>query len=407
MTNRRQFLTTALGSSAVIALHAAAPRFLIEAAASQADRKGDTILVVIQLTGGNDGLNTVIPYGDDLYYRNRFTLAVDRTKVLKVDDYHGLHPSLGGFAKLLEKQRLGIVQGVGYAHPNRSHFESMDIWHTGRREPQGRSLGWLGRALDEAAARRPLDLPALHLGAQQQPLALAALNVQTPSIRSIDQFKLDVGGDMRLRTTIEQAAAKPRGDDNSLLAFAQASTASALASSQRMHSALGSYKAAANYPDTKLAKSLTTVAQLIDADLPTRIYYLTLDGFDTHSEQGAAHASLLAELGGATAAFIDDLAAHGHGERVLLMSFSEFGRRVRENASRGTDHGAAAPMFLAGGKVKSGMLGKHPSLADLEDGDLRFHTDFRQVYAAVLKNHLGWSTEKIIEEQFAPADVLG
>lgn len=410
MSSRRDFLKAALGSSAVVALGAAAPRFLVEAAERESNAKGETVLVVVQLSGGNDGLNTVVPYGDDIYYQNRFTLAQDKNKLHKLDDYHGLHPSLAGFAQLVEDRRLAIVQGVGYANPNRSHFESMDIWHTARREPQGRSVGWLGRYLDAAAKQRGgdahADAPALHLGGGQQPLALSALDAHALSIRSLDQFKLQDGGDRRLREAIERLSATPRPGEDPLLSFVQSSSAAALASSQRMQEALGKYTAAAKYPGTKLAGSLATIAQLIDAELATRIYYVSLDGFDTHSEQADAHASLLAELGGAVQAFVDDLAGHGHADRVLVMSFSEFGRRVRENASRGTDHGAAAPMFLAGGKVKPGLIGKHPSLADLEDGDLKFHTDFRQVYAAVLANWLGWSAAEILGGEFAPVDVL-
>jgi uncharacterized protein (DUF1501 family) len=411
MSTRRDFLKAALGSSAVVALGAGAPRFLVEAAAREAGSKGETVLVVVQLSGGNDGINTVVPYGDDVYYKNRFTLALEKDKLHKLDDYHALHPSLGGFAKLVEEKRLSIVQGVGYANPNRSHFESMDIWHTARREPQGRSVGWIGRYLDAAAKARAADapasdLPALHLGGGQHPLALAAMDVFSPSIRSVDQFKLQDGGDRKLREAIERLSATARPGDDDLLSFVQSSTAAALASSQRLQDALGKYSPAAKYPGTKLAQSLSTVAQLIDAGMATRIYYVSLDGFDTHSEQKDAHASLLAELGDAVKAFVDDIAGHHHADRVLVMSFSEFGRRVRENASRGTDHGAAAPMFLAGGKVKAGLIGKHPSMTDLDDGDLKHHTDFRQVYAAVLKNWLGWSPAEILGGDFAPADVL-
>ncbi len=411
MSTRRDFLKAAIGSSAVVALGAAAPRFLVDAAARESNAKGETVLVVVQLSGGNDGINTVVPYGDDVYYQNRFTLALDKNALHKLDDYHALHPSLGGFAKLVEDRRLAIVQGVGYANPNRSHFESMDIWHTARREPQGRSIGWLGRYLDAAAKARDAsapatDLPALHLGSEQYPLALSALDVVAPSIRSVEQFKLQDGGDRRLREAIEKLSATARPGDDDLLSFVQSSMAAALTSSQRLQEALGKYTPAAKYPGTKLAQSLSTVAQLIDAGMSTRIYYVSLDGFDTHSEQKDAHASLMAELGDAVKAFVDDLAGHHHADRVLVMSFSEFGRRVRENASRGTDHGAAAPMFLAGGKIKPGLIGKHPSMTDLDDGDLKHHTDFRQVYAAVLKNWLGWSAAEILGGEYAPLDVL-
>jgi len=160
------------------------------------------------------------------------------------------------------------------------------------------------------------------------------------------------------------------------------------------------------YPESELSARLKTVAQLIDADLKTRIYYVELDGFDTHSQQAAAHAALLQQLGGAVRAFIEDVAHHGHGDRTLVMSFSEFGRRVAENASEGTDHGAAAPMFLAGSRVRAGLVGEHPSLDDLDDGDLKFHTDFRQVYATLLQDWLGWSSSSILGGEFKSIDAL-
>jgi uncharacterized protein (DUF1501 family) len=186
----------------------------------------------------------------------------------------------------------------------------------------------------------------------------------------------------------------------------QQSTTVALASSQRVEQALGNYQTPVNYPGSGLATKLRTVAQLVDAGLSTRIYYLTLDGFDTHSNQAPAHASLLGELSSSVQAFLEDLAHHGHAQRVLLMTFSEFGRRVKENASAGTDHGAAAPMFLAGGRVSAGLHGAHPSLADLQDGDLKHHTDYRQVYASVLENWLAWPSESILGGKFTSLPII-
>jgi uncharacterized protein (DUF1501 family) len=407
MNTRREFLRAA-GGATVLSFSGTAPAFLVEASAAQsAAKKGETILVVVQLSGGNDGLNTVVPYADDAYHKNRFTLRIGKEAVHKLNDHVGLHPAMRGMADLFQQKKLAIVQGVGYPNPNRSHFESMDIWHTARPKRDRRAVGWLGRYLDEsAAARRGTDVAGLHLGSERQPLALAALNVQVPSVRSLDRFRLQDGGDAELRKAVELLAGIKRAAKSDLLDFIQANATAALASSKRISDALGRYKTSVAYPSTGLAQSLKSVAQLIDAGLSTRVYYVALDGFDTHSEQKDAHAGLVGELSGAVAAFMQDLVEHGHVDRVLVASFSEFGRRVRENASRGTDHGAAAPMFLAGGRVRAGLIGKHPSLTDLDDGDLKHHTDFRQVYAAILRDWLGWKTEAILDGKYEPVAVV-
>jgi uncharacterized protein (DUF1501 family) len=399
LANRRQFLAAAAGSLPLISLSPGAPRFL-RAAAEAPSQQPDRVLVVVQLSGGNDGLNTIVPFTDDLYYRLRPTLAVPKDQVLKIDDRLGFHPALAGLAKLLEAGRLSIVQGVGYPQPNRSHFESMDIWHTAQADPSRRTVGWLGRYLDTTQGQS-VDAPALHLGPEKQPLALAALAVQSPSIQSLERFRLEQADSEPVRGALESSLAAERSAPDDLLRFAQASTTAAVTSSRRVEAALGKYWAAA-YPQSGLAARLKTVAQLIDAGSSTRIYYVALDGFDTHSLQGDAHAGLLTQLGGALQAFYDDLAQHGHARRVLSVCFSEFGRRVKENASRGTDHGAAAPLLLAGGQVKPGLLGVHPSLTDLDDGDLKHHTDFRRVYAAILEHWLGQPSQPILGAAFEP-----
>ncbi len=402
-TTRRQFLSTAAGAS-LISLSPAVPDFLLRAAAAETSAKGEKILVVVQLTGGNDGLNTVIPYGDDEYYKNRSTLAVGRTQVHKIDDYVGFHPAMNGFSELVEAGQLAVVQGVGYPNPNRSHFESMDFWHTAGRNKGSRPTGWLGRYLDASAADAGRDVAALHLGGEDQPLALAAESVHAPSIRSFERFRLQKLDAEQIRRAI--ADTKSEESDDDLLSFVRTSAISALNASRRVEEGMKQYKTDEKYPGSDLAQKLKTVAQLIDAGLSTRVYYVSLAGFDTHAQQAAAHASLLGELSGAVTSFIRDLVAHGHGERVLLMSFSEFGRRVAENASRGTDHGAAAPMFLAGGGIKPGLIGKHPSLTDLEIGDLKHHTDFRQVYAAILDNWIGCDSQTILGAGFEPVEIL-
>lgn len=401
---RRDFLKTTIGSSALLSLTTSVPQFLLNASAQAATvtPRNQNILVVIQLSGGNDGLNTVVPYGDDAYQANRFTLRIAPSQVLKVDDHTGLHPALKGFARLLEAGKLAIVQGVGYPNPDRSHFSSMDIWQSAQQDASTRSTGWIGRYLDRTKAAHT-GLPALHFGSGRQPLALVGRDVQAPTISSLADFKLDDAGNRRLRDVVRQTS---ESSHDELLHFLRQTALSAIASSERVQEALRNYRTSVTYPSSRLAQNLRTVAQLIEADLTTRIYYLSLDGFDTHANQGAAHTGLLTEFSAAIAAFIEDLTQHEHDRRVMVMTFSEFGRRVKENASRGTDHGTAAPMFLAGGAVRSGLIGKHPSLTDLEDGDLKFHTDFRQVYASVLEQWLQIDSQAVLGASFQPAPIL-
>jgi uncharacterized protein (DUF1501 family) len=227
-----------------------------------------------------------------------------------------------------------------------------------------------------------------------------------PSVRALDRFRLETGGDDSRRKDAIALASAPRSSASDLLQFVQTRSTSALDVSSRLDAAVQNYKQAAAYPATPLAAKLKQVAQLIDAGLATRVYYVTLDGFDTHSNQAAAHGALLDQLGGALAAFASDLEAHGHFDRVMTLVFSEFGRRVAENASRGTDHGAAAPVFLVGSRVKSGLIGAAPRLDDLDDGDVKFETDFRSVYAAILERWLDWPATPILGSAFPPADLF-
>jgi len=405
-TSRRRFLTSLAGSSAVLSLSGAVPKFLAQAAAAESNGMKDTILVVVQLTGGNDGLNTVVPFNHDGYRKARPKLAIPATDVLKINESLGLHPSAKGLSKLLEAGKLAIVQGVGYPNPNRSHFESMDIWQTCQRKGTPRSTGWLGRFLDASHRPTDIDAPAVHVGPEKQPLALAAENVRVPSFASPESFRLNDTDNGKLRAAIRELANRGEGQSDPLLNFVQSSTQSALATSDRIAEALRDHHTPINYPESALAKHLKTIAQLIDAELKTRVYYVELDGFDTHSQQPAAHAALLQQLGDAMRAFVDDVEHCGHGKRTLVMTFSEFGRRVAENASQGTDHGAAAPMFLAGTRVRAGLVGEHPNLDELEDGDVTFHTDFRQVYATLLELWLGWSSKSVLGGTFKPIDTL-
>lgn len=406
--SRRQFLGGSLAASAGLAIGSPVPGPWMQALASDAVG-GERILVVIQFSGGNDGLNTVIPYSNEEYRKARPKLAISKSDVLKIDDELGLHPSLGGASKLLERGRLSIVQGVGYAAPNRSHFESMDIWHSCRRKAERGTDGWLGRWIGSRASDKQTDSLGLHLGGDQQPLALAARGVQVPSIASVDQFRLKIAdegmsGNAMLSNNSTETETKSEGDD--LLGFLQASTVAAVAASERLEKALKTPDSESEFPQTDLGEKLRVISRLILAGLSTRVYYITLDGFDTHSQQAVAHAGLLRHWSEALDAFVRRMERAGQADRVLVMTFSEFGRRVQENASEGTDHGAAAPVFFAGCSLPKPVIGKLPSLTDLDDGDLKFHTDFRSVYATVVEQWFKDKSKQILGEAYPTINLL-
>ena len=398
--SRRRFLKSTFAGSAVISLSGAVPNYLLGASEPASRSGAEKILVVVQLSGGNDGLNTVVPFGDDEYYKNRFTLAIGKQQILKIDDHIGFHPGLQGFQDLHQSGRLSVVQGVGYPNPNRSHFESMDLWHTAHQMPGQQPTGWLGRNVDVNLA--DADLPAIHFGRGLQPLALRTDKTPVPSIRSIDNFKLKLMNDRNAKKKLAALIQTPRKTDNQLLSYIHESADVALSTSHKLENIESKTSSEFKYPQTELGRNLSVVAGLIGSGLSTRIYYTALDGFDTHSNQRDAHRSLLTNLGDSVAAFMKQIKAQGNDDRVTLLSFSEFGRRVRENASGGTDHGAAAPLFVCGPSLKKGTVGEHPSLTDLDQGDMKFKIDYRTVYADLLENWLGVESEPIVGGKFEP-----
>jgi uncharacterized protein (DUF1501 family) len=413
-SSRRRFLQTSLASSSLVAMGATTiPGFLGRSAlAARAGKANERILVVVQLLGGNDGLNTVVPHGIDGYNRGRRALRISPAQVHKITPEIGLHPAMGGLAKLLEKGRLGVVQGVGYPNPDRSHFRSMEIWETGRlgNDAQALETGWLGRALDAKGRKPGDDPPALHVGGGALPQALRSRRTEVPALESLESYKLQVAGDepdrRATRSALTRMAGLERRDDDPLLGFVRRTTLSAYESSNRLEQIAPKSGGGTKYPNFGLARRLALVAQMIKADFGTRIFYTALDGFDTHANQLGSHQALLTELSDSIAAFHDDLSAAGMADRVIVLTFSEFGRRVAENASLGTDHGAAAPVFLVGPLTKAGLIGGHPSLDDLDDGDLKFHTDFRRVYATLLADWLDSPPAAIVGAGFPPLPFL-
>jgi uncharacterized protein (DUF1501 family) len=413
-TTRRDFLRLGLGTFPLIACGATVPTFLASTAntlAAEPQRDADGhILVVLQLDGGNDGMNTVAPYADDDYRKQRPKLHLDAKAVAKIDERVGFHPALSGFAKLLENRQLAVVQSVGYPNPNRSHFESMAIWNTARPDATRDTPGWLARELDVKPSVPGADVSALHVSGELLPQALVGSQQHVPSLTSLQQFRRRLGipenvGAREQRAALDSLASEERGKPGSLLQFVERSSVLTYTSSARLESVVAG--GAAGYPEFYgLAQRLRLVAQLIKAGLSTSIYYTHLGGFDTHANQAGAHAGLLRELDASLQAFLKDLNDSGHGKRVVVLVFSEFGRRLTENASAGTDHGTAAPVFLLGNAVKSGLHGPYPNLRDLDDGDPKFAIDFRRVYATLLDRWLNCPSDKVLGKKFEPLPVL-
>lgn len=411
MPSRRQFLKYGAGSALGIGLAAsgiplfrglaseasAAPRSLpnLTPGGSIPANPEERTLVVLQLGGGNDGLNTVIPYKDPAYQQLRPTLGQKASEVLPISDSLALHPALKPLMEIFNKGTLAVIEGVEYPHPNFSHFRGTEIWMTADDRNVG-SIGWIGHALDHlsnhpalVAASLGVTTPRALVGMQPTDIALggALKDFVYKPVGKIDPGAVSAIYDyMNGVTAAESTYAK-------LITASHAIAQEAMAGVAKV--ATG-YTPAVAYPKTQLGAGLQTVAQMIHGGVGARVLYLATGGFDTHSNERETHDRLMQYLGDGLGAFWQDIDAHGHTESVALMTFSEFGRRPAENASRGTDHGSAAPMFVLGGGVKGGVYGDTPSLTDLDSGNLKVQQDFRQVYAAMLQNWLG----------FDPADVL-
>jgi len=371
---------------------------------SQPGIPDDRILVVVQLGGGNDGLNTVIPLGNDAYYRVRPNLAIPQKDVLRVTDDLGFHPNLAGLKGLYDQGAMAIVQGVGYPNPSRSHFKSMEIWHTA--DPEGRVVryGWVGRYFDSKCPVCEQPTVGVNIGASM-PLAMQAesgmgVSLETPEAY---QWMPTMGG---LGDREEQElfrllnAPAPGANEPGTVDFLRHTAMNAFVSTAQVRSAVSAYKGSVEYANTRFAYSMKLIAQMIAGKLPTKVYYANMTGFDTHAAQRGAHETLLTQFAEGVASFYKDLETQGNADRVLVLAFSEFGRRVSENGSGGTDHGTAAPMFLFGKGLKGGFYGSQPSLTDLTDGDLKHAIDFRSVYATVLDRWLGADPIRILGYNF-------
>jgi uncharacterized protein (DUF1501 family) len=418
-TTRREFLRFSSRGLGLLAFSRLAPSFLVNStlAAAPAPEKDRSILVLVQLAGGNDGLNTVVPFEDPNYYRLRPTLGIAKTEVLRATDTLGLHPACTELQRLLHDGRLAIVQNVGYPNPNRSHFRSTEIWETASRSNEFLSTGWVGRFLDNACCGVPADSPAMGAAQGHDPVGVHVSEALPPSFVGAHEhptFGLSpharpLRESEENRKLLEALAQTPAGGaHNANETFLQHTLMDALVTEQKVQGILGGYRpaAGAGYPDNGFSHSLRSIAALIAAGLPTRVYFASLSGFDTHGNQAAQHARLLRTLSDGLAAFQRDLAGHRLDDQVLTMTFSEFGRRPSENESHGTDHGTAAPLFVMGSRVKAGFHGAPPSLEVASNQDITFGTDFRRVYATMLDRWLDCPSAGVLGGRFEPIGIV-
>ena len=428
---RREFLRTGIwGASATWTM----PLFLErtfgemdaearDLAVQAASGKDDEILVVLQMAGGNDGLNTVVPFTNEDYFKARPSLAKKEKDLIRLSDELGLNRNLGTLGGLYDEGDLAIVQGVGYPNPNRSHFVSTSVWETA--DPNNRSnTGWLGRYFDnQCEGSDPMVGVSLR---KTQPESFGAERNSGISLSAPELYRWIHGGDqleaaeevfagLNAPGVMGEAAGDSIkevggtggivGEDNA--SYLERVALSAQVSSDEVIKLARKHKSTASYPGTQLGQSLGLVGRMIAGGMPTRVYYVNHGGFDTHKQQAGRHDQLLSQMDAALKSFFADLKAQGNYKRVTVMTFSEFGRRVGENASGGTDHGQGSCLFVAGGGVKGGLYGEYPSLTDLSRGDLKFTTDFRKVYATLLDDWLKTDSQKILGKPFGGLGFMG
>jgi len=372
------------------------PKFLKAFEGKNKVPPGNKVVVVLQLSGGNDGLNTVIPFRNDIYYKERPKLGIEKNKVLTLTDEVGLHPSLTGFKELYEEGSLGILNNVGYPNPDRSHFRSMDIWHSASQSSEYWTTGWVGRYLDAQCSSCDKPTQALEI---DDVLSLALKGEHLKGIAMKDPKRLFGTSNEKffrdvLKNRQDEAGEQP-------VDYLYKTMAETLSSADYIFQKSKMHPTNADYPKTELGSSLKTIASLIFSDINTKVYYVSLGSFDTHINQHPQQQRLFTEMNDAVKAFVKDLKQQGRFEDVLLFTFSEFGRRVQQNASGGTDHGTANNMFMVSGGLKQkGILNPMSDLSDLNEGDLKYQVDFKNVYATVLNKWLKADDKSILTKQY-------
>jgi len=369
----------------------------------------DRTLIVVQMAGGNDGLNTVVPYTDPLYIKLRPTLGISQSKVLTLDTRLGLHPNLSPLKKLWDDGHLAIVEGVGYPNQSLSHFQAMDIWQTLDLTGNG-SEGWLGKLVSGLVDQQGHPFKSLDIGVQTAQ-ALQSISAQVPTVASVKSYSVapdpadSDGGNARLQALLNLYNAYPKTAPYA--ALLDTTALSAQDGSRQLRQADATYHPAATYPNGPFAAGLKILAEAIVQDLGLRVGYVTLGGFDTHANEQATHDNLMTTLANGLSAFYNDLAAHSKADNVVVMTWSEFGRRVEENGSQGTDHGTAAPMFVLGNPINKGIFGEPSSLSDLDpNGNLKYTVDFRSVYATVLDRWMGASSKDVLGADYGSQNFL-
>ena len=394
LIKRRNFLQAGSIATASLML----PRFLKAFEQPLMVPQGNKVLVVLQLSGGNDGLNTVIPIRNDIYYKARPRLGISKDKALILSDETGLHPSLPSFKDLYDDGSLAILNNVGYPNPDRSHFRSMDIWQSASNSNEYVYTGWLGRYLD--AQCTGCDRPTQGLEIDDV-LSMALKGEHVKGLAMKDPKRLYNTANEKFFKEIIAAHKDESGEQP--VDYLYKTMAETVSSADYIYQQSKLRPSKTLYPGTELGKSFQTISTLIQSDINTQVYYLSLGSFDTHVAQEFQQKRLFTDLNNAISAFVKDLKASNRFNDVLLTTFSEFGRRVVQNASGGTDHGTANNMFFIGGGLKQkGVLNAMPDLVNLQDGDLKYSVDFKEVYATILKNWLGADDKKILNRQFHP-----
>ncbi|MGZ3845185.1 MAG: DUF1501 domain-containing protein [Flavisolibacter sp.] len=392
LIKRREFLQ--VGSLATATLFV--PKFLKAFETGKFVPPGNKVVVILQLSGGNDGLNTVIPVRNDIYYRSRPKLGIEKTKALSITDEVGLHPELTAFADAFNNGDLGIMNSVGYPNPDRSHFRSMDIWQTASASNEYVSSGWIGRYLDAQCNGCGKPTQALEI---DDILSLALKGQEMNGLAFKDPKRLF--GTSNEKFFKDVSSQHVDNHDEKPVDYLYKTMAETLSSADYIFKQSQTHPSNADYPNTNLGKDLRTIASLIYSDINTKVYYVSLGSFDTHVNQEQQQQRLFKEMNDAVSAFVKDLKSNNRFNDVLLFTFSEFGRRVSQNASGGTDHGTANNMFLLGGGLQQkGLINGLPDLNDLDEGDLKYKVDFKNVYATVLNKWLNADDEKILGKKF-------
>lgn len=390
LIKRRQFLQVGSLATASFML----PKFLKAFEKPSMVPAGNKVVVVIQFSGGNDGLNTVIPVRNDIYYQQRPKLGIVKESALSLTDEVALNPALTSFKELFDDGSLGILNSVGYPNPDRSHFRSMDIWQSGSKSDEYIYTGWLGRYLDAQCAGCDKPTQALEI---DDILSLALKGEKNKGLAFKDPRKLYGSSSEKFFRDLNTS--HQTGEDTADYLYKTMSET--LSSADYIYQQSKLHPTAEDYPKTELGKNLKTIASLIFSEINTKVYYVSLGSFDTHVGQQDKQKRLFTELSDAVKSFTNDLKKNGRFDDVLLFTFSEFGRRVAQNASGGTDHGTANNMFLiSGGLKEKGIINAMPDLADLQDGDLKYKVDFKNVYATILNKWLGANDQLILGKQY-------